>query len=122
MVWGNTTGADRVRQFETGATRDTDTNKPDYEGFLSPLVIRRFGEYMVKHQTQPDGQSRASDNWQKGMPPGEYLKSGWRHFLDWWLEHRGFVSREGLEDALCGLLFNVSGYLHEVLKKRGDGK
>ena len=27
------------RVFETGATRDTDAGKPDYEGFLSPLVI-----------------------------------------------------------------------------------
>jgi hypothetical protein len=46
------------------------------------------------------------------------MKSGWRHFMDWWLEHRGFESREGAEEALCGLLFNVSGYLHELLKNR----
>lgn len=106
-----------VRKFSTGATRDTEEGKPDYEGFLSPLVIKRFGEYMNKHRTQSDGSLRDSDNWQKGMPKDTYIKSGFRHFMDWWLEHRGFKSRDGVEDALCGLLFNVQGYLHEVLKE-----
>ena len=36
--------------------------------------------------------------------------------MDWWLEHRGYKSREGLEDALMGVLFNVMGYTFEVLK------
>jgi hypothetical protein len=107
-----------IRAFETGATRDTDTAKPDFEGFMSPLVVQRFGEYMHKHRVQADGTMRASDNWQKGMPLAEYIKSGWRHFLDWWLAHRGFPSREGIEDALCGILFNVNGYLHELLKAK----
>jgi hypothetical protein len=65
-----------------------------------------------------DGELRASDNWQHGMPLDCYIKSGFRHFIDWWLEHRGERSRAGLEDALCGLMFNVMGYLHEILKKR----
>ena len=106
-----------MREFETGATRDSDEGKPDYEGFLSPLVLARYGEYMLKHQVQPDGALRASDNWQHGMPLDCYIKSAWRHFLDWWLEHRGLPSREGLEDALCALMFNVMGYLHETLRR-----
>lgn len=107
-----------VRRFETGATRDQDTTKPDYEGFLSPLVIEAFGHYMHRHRHQSDGSLRASDNWQRGIPPDAYLKSAWRHFMDWWSLHRG---REGtdadLEEALCALLFNVQGYLHELLKE-----
>jgi len=105
-----------VRTFDTGATRDTDENKPDYEGFLSPLVLVRYGEYMMKHQVQADGDLRSSDNWQQGIPKDAYLKSAFRHFLDWWLEHDGYESREGLEEALCALMFNVMGYLHEELK------
>ena len=105
-----------IRQFETGATRDTEEGKNDYEGFLSPLVIEAYGNYMTKHRKQSDGSLRASDNWQKGIPRDAYMKSAWRHFLDWWKEHRGLGSREGLIDALCALLFNVMGYLHEVLK------
>jgi len=106
-----------MRRFESGATRDTDENKNDYEGFLSPMVIECFGNYMTKHRKQADGNLRASDNWQKGIPKSEYLKSAWRHYLDWWKEHRGIKSKDGLIEALCALMFNVMGYLFEVLKE-----
>jgi len=109
-----------MRQFDTGATRDVEDGKLDYEGFLSPLVLHRFAEYMHLHRVQADGIARDSDNWQKGIPKDAYIKSGFRHFMDWWLEHRGYPSREGLEDALCALLFNVQGYLHEVLTEEED--
>ena len=109
---------DKIRKFATGATRDTDKGKNDYEGFLSPLVIERFGQYMNKHRKQSDGSLRDSDNWQKGIPRDAYIKSAWRHFLDWWKEHRGLTSREGLEDALMALMFNVMGYAHELLKEK----
>lgn len=109
-----------MRKFATGATRNDDTDNVDFEGFLSPLAVQAFGEYMHKHRLQADGQVRESDNWQKGMPLEAYMKSGWRHFHDWWMEHRGYESREGLEDALCGLLFNVNGYLHEIKKRQLD--
>lgn len=107
-----------MRHFPTGATRDTDDKKLDYEGFLSPLVIERFAVYMDKHRHQADGNIRASDNWQKGIPKEVYIKSGWRHFMDWWLAHRGHESREGIEEALCAVIFNAQGYLLEVLKDR----
>lgn len=105
-----------MRTFETGATRNTDDTKPDYEGFLSPLVIERFGEYMTKHRFQADGQVRSSDNWQKGMPKESYMKSGWRHFFSWWKSHRGLKTEEDIEESLCALFFNIQGYLHEHIK------
>ena len=109
-----------VRVFETGATRDGDTNKHDPEGFLSPLVIHRFNQYMHTNRFQTDGNIRDSDNWQKGIPLPAYMKSLWRHFLDLWMHHRGVgdLARETLEDALCGILFNAQGYLHEIVKRR----
>lgn len=111
-----------LREFESGATRDTDTGKLDYEGFLSPAVLECYAQYMHKHRVQTDGSLRASDNWQKGMPFEVYMKSLWRHFKDVWSEHRGLGSQDGLKDALCGVLFNTMGYLHETLKKeREDG-
>ncbi len=109
----------QVRKFETGATRDTDAGKPDYEGFISPLVVERYGEYMNKHRVQSDGEVRDSDNWMRGIPKDAYMKSGWRHFHDWWVAHRGFLSRDGIEEALCALMFNVMGYLHVLLMERG---
>lgn len=111
-----------MRQFNTGAVRDDDTNKHDYEGFLHPLVLERFGAYMHKHRLQPDGKLRDSDNWQKGIPKEQYIKSGFRHFLSWWKEHRGFESEEGMEDAICALIFNAQGYLLETLKKNDTKK
>lgn len=108
---------EKVRQFDGGAIRDLESDKFDYEGFLSPLVLQRYAQYMHKHRDTAAGR-RESDNWQSGMPKAVWMKSGWRHFFDWWSAHRGLPSREGIEDALCGLLFNVMGYLHEVLKER----
>lgn len=110
-----------MRQFETGATRDSDEAKYDYEGFLSPLVLERFAEYMHKNRVQADGKLRASDNWQKGMPPEQYMKSQLRHTIDQWLEHRGFEAREDIEEACCGVMFNVMGYLHEHLMEKYYG-
>jgi hypothetical protein len=110
----------QARVFETGATRDTEENKPDYEGFISPIVLQRYAEYMNKHRIQSDGKLRASDNWQKGIPRDVYIKSLWRHFMDVWLEHRGSKSRDGIEDALCGVLFNAMGYLFEILSRKEE--
>jgi len=106
-----------MRTFKTGATRDDENGKIDPEGFYSPLVVKCFSEYMMKHQKQANGELRHSDNWQKGIGKDVYMKSAWRHFLDIWLEHRGRSSRDGMIDALCGLLFNVQGYLYELLKE-----
>ena len=107
-----------MRDFATGATRNSDEGKYDYEGFLSPLVLERYGEYMNKHRKQADGKLRDSDNWQKGIPLPAYMKSGFRHFFDWWKEHRGIPTQEGIEEALMALLFNVIGYAHEYLKAK----
>jgi hypothetical protein len=110
-----------MREFETGATRDTDENKLDYEGFLSPLVIERYARYMHKHRQQADGNLRSADNWQKGMPRDVYMKSLFRHFMDLWALHRGekdIAISTDTEDVLCAILFNVMGYLFSVLKEK----
>ena len=116
-----------MRQFDTGATRDSETGKNDYEGFLSPAVIETYGDYMHRHRTQADGSLRASDNWQKGIPKDVYMKSLWRHLLDVWFIHRGHkridknIGKEiTLKEALCAVLFNAMGYLHETLKEEKE--
>jgi hypothetical protein len=109
-----------VRTFDTGATRDADLDKIDYEGFLSPLVLERYGQYMHQHRKQSDGKLRASDNWQKGIPITAYMKSKFRHFMDtWkWVRRTPNLPKASLEDSLCAELFNTSGLLHEVLKAK----
>ena len=116
-----------VRIFPSGATRDTDANKLDFEGFLSPLALQAFAEYMHANRVQSDGTLRASDNWQKGIPLDAYMKSMWRHFFAVWSTYRDAKGwSEGGEyenvqiTSLCALLFNVQGMLHEMVKIR-DG-
>jgi len=107
-----------VRKFSTGATRNNEEGKLDYEAFYSPLVMERFAKYMHKHRIQDDGSLRDGDNWQKGIPMDAYMKSGWRHFFDWWKQHRGIKSDEEIEESICALIFNAQGYLFELLKNK----
>ena len=80
-----------LRTFKTGATRDTGKDKLEPHGFLSPEALHRFSEYMHKHRKQSDGSLRDPDNWKKGMPQEEYVKSLLRHAMDFWavLEGQG---------------------------------
>ena len=116
-----------MRTFESGALRNSEEGKLDYEGFLSPLVLRRYAEYLHSHRALEDGTTRDSDNWQQGMPREVYMKSFWRHMMDWWTIHRWretgrLPNRKPLEDAICGVIFNASGYLHELLKEKSETK
>ena len=117
--------ANEMREFTTGATRNVDTGKNDYEGFLSAPVVEAFGNYMTSHRKQADGKLRDSDNWQKGIPKDAYIKSLWRHFLDAWFLHRGYkrIDKQTgeeltMKEVLCAILFNVQGYLYEILKEK----
>lgn len=99
-----------VRTFDTGATRSAQADKLDFRGFLSPIALRAFAEYMHKNRMQPDGSVRASDNWQKGIPLQSYMESMWRHFFAVWEGHENGAVQD---DDLAGLFFNVQGYMHE---------
>lgn len=120
MVPGNLNNMTKKMRDFGGAKRDLDDEKIDLEGFLSPRVLQRYGEYMHKHRKTADG-LRDSDNWQKGsgIPLDVYMKSMWRHFHDVWKSHRGDVEVD-MEDSLCALLFNAMGYLHERIRDKDD--
>lgn len=120
-----------MRTFATGATRDTAEDKLDYEGFLSPLSLEAFAQYLHFHRIQSDGTPRDSDNWQRGIPQDTYMKSLWRHFVDLWKAYRtatGWRFRTPITDvevraqrmgmiwALAALMFNVQGLMHELLR------
>ena len=107
-----------MRKFETGATRNVDTDKYDYEGFFSPLVLERRAAYMHKNRVQADGKLRDADNWQRGIPLSVYMTSAYRHFFSWWKAHRGFPTSELIEESICALMFNCEGYLDVILRAR----
>lgn len=109
------------RTFDTGATRDTAQDKLEYMGFLSPIVLQRFAQYMHKNRHMRDGSLRDSNNWQKGIPLDVYEQSLGRHFVDFWLHHRGWghmAEEADFETVLTAIMFNTMGYLHELLKQR----
>ena len=109
-----------MREFVSGATRDTDATKPDPEGCYHPLVLKAVSDYMAKHSYLPDGSRRASDNWQAGMPRAVWRKSLERHWLDVKLHDKGHgdQAREPMIDALCAVIFNAQGRLLEELLDR----
>ena len=114
-----------MQTFGNGATRTDSDNKLDPEGFLSPAALHCYFEYMHGHRKQADGKIRASDNWQRGVPVWAYMKSLMRHTFDVWSLHRGctVLDRDDgheitREEALCGVIFNALGQLHELVKGR----
>lgn len=121
----------KMQTFPSGATRSSAEGKPDYNGYLDPLVIREFGRYMLKHQIQADGQVRSSSNWKAGITKDAYMSSLWRHFEDLWLLHWGYGPVESPDadkhlvtklEACMAILFNVMGYALEELKAHGENK
>jgi hypothetical protein len=121
MAWGKKAkGGDAPRVFKTGASRNNDTGKLDFDGFFSPLALEAQAEYMNYHRSLEDGSTRDSDNWQKGIPLDAYRKSAWRHFMDVWKFGRGMPIKENFVFAACGLLFNINGWLHVYLKENPD--
>ena len=114
-----TAAAAGPRIFVTGATRSPLNDKLCYAGFMDARVIKRYAEYMHRHREQTDGNLRDPDNWKKGIPIDSYMDSMYRHFMDVWLWHQGYLDEatEEIEEALVALMFNVQGMLFEILKK-----
>lgn len=117
--------ADEMRNFGTGATRNSDEGKLDFEGFFSPLVLERYAQYMNKHRVQADGKVRDSDNWQKLFGEKHLdvcMKSLFRHFFDMWKQHRGYQGQDTLEESICALMFNAQAYLFKLLVDKQNAK
>jgi len=117
----------KVRTFDSGATRDTTQGKLDYVKALSPIVLQRYVQYLDKHRLQPDGNMREFDNWKQGIPIEAYFSGLGRHFIALWLLAQGFPAEDNhgpvmLEDSLAAIIFNCSGWLHEILKAKLQNK
>lgn len=117
---------EQMRTFNTGATRNSDTERIDPEGFLSWRPLEAYFNYMHKNRFQKDGNIRDSDNWQLGIPQRAYGKSLWRHFFDFWKTHRTVGNHKVepspyrndrlIEDGVA-IMFNIMGYLDVELQK-----
>ena len=103
-----------MRKFLSGATRDNDEQKINIIDSFSPLVLRRFAQFMRDHNIKGGELKRNEANWKKGMPKQSYIESKARHFLDAWITHEGYEDGD-IEEMLCADLFNTMGHLHELL-------
>lgn len=109
------------RVFESGANRNSAEGKFDYEGFNSALVDHSFAKYMHHHRKLEDGTLRDSDNWQKGIPKKELMRSFRSHVQDIMLINDGIEVIENgkvvtLEEALNGAKFNLNALILDLLK------
>ena len=116
-----------VRIFNSGATRDNNEGKLEFARFMSPIVLKRFAEYMDLHRKQTDGNLREPDNWMNlfgDKHEDVCLDSLFRHVMDVWLINKGFQTeaREDIEPALCANLFNAQAWLFKVLMDKQERK
>lgn len=112
------------QSFATGATRSSDRDKFDFEGHIAPEVLAYYASYMHKHRVQRDGNIRASDNWQQGIPRYRFVKSLIRHVFEFWRMWRGNAVRNPdngqlftFGDVLCAILFNTMGLIFEMQRR-----
>jgi len=106
-----------MRKFKGGAFRNEDTKKLNYIGSFSPLVLRRFAQFMRDHNIKNGDLQRDEANWKRGMTKQSYIESSLRHFMDAWITHEDYEDGN-IEEMLCANLFNIFGYLHELLVEK----
>lgn len=97
-----------VRNFPTGAMRDTEEGKAHFVECLSFLAMARFGRYMLTCEGK-----YPPDNWRKGIPVKEYEQSMMRHIHKYFANKYEGASFEPEVDHLSAALFNLRGILHE---------
>ena len=119
-----TTQPNKLREFESGAIRNSDKGKLEYRRFFSALVHKRRAEYMDKHRKLEDGTLREPDNWKRGIPSGVCADSLERHMQDIKLYFEGyeFAMTEDIEDALCAVMFNCESILLTILQSEHMNK
>lgn len=84
------------RTFESGAKRDSNSNKPFCHNFKAYSRLR-FGYHMTK------GANKYGDNnWLKGLPNECYLESVDRHLAL-------YISGDRSEDHLSAIIFGIQG-------------
>lgn len=111
-----------MREFATGATRDSDEGKLKYAGFLSSMVLESYAQYMHVHRKQADGKMREPDNWKNGIPTDTYMDCLWRHFMDVYKMWENGVTGPEITESINACLFNLMGYQYELLSREKNLK
>ena len=83
------------QEFETGARRDIEIDKPRYD------LITPFGLERVAWIYATGAQKYGDRNWEKGMPYSRYLSSAERHLKQF---EQGMTDEDHLAQAVWNLL------------------
>lgn len=86
-------------EFDSGARRDIQDDKPRYD-LIPPEPLKRLG-FLYQRGAKKYGEH----NWSKGMPCSRYLSSAMRH-----LEQARSGDKE--EDHLAAVIWNVMAIIH----------
>lgn len=97
-----------MRQFATGAVRDSEDGKEDYIETISWTAFARYAAYMTSKKTK-----YGQGNFKKGIPIEAYEKSLVRHLQKYLANKYEGGQTERDEDHLSAILFNVFGIMHE---------
>lgn len=106
-----------MRQFETGAVRDSEDGKEDYIETISWTAFRRYAQYMTGKKNK-----YGAGNFKKGIPIESYEKSLVRHVQKYLANRHEDGNFEKEEDHLSAILFNVFGIIHEEEKAKTEIK
>jgi len=93
--------------FETGAVRDIQTNKPRYD-LISPLALKRVAQLMARGAEKYDER-----NWEKGIPMSRCYASMLRHAFQ-------YGTGDTDEDHLAAVCFNAMAIMHFEENQRFD--
>lgn len=90
------------QEFETGARRDIQEDKPRPD-LLSPFALERIAWVYAR-----GAQKYGDRNWEKGMPLGRYLASAERHLMQ-------FKQGDRDEDHLAQAAWNLIAIMHHQM-------
>jgi len=108
-----------METYESGATRTSEDGRLSYVRGLSPVVLRRYLQYLAKHRKQADGSMREFDNWKQGIPMRRSFDGLGRHFFTLWLLMEGLdiyddSGQVDIQDVLCAIMFNTMCMLYQM--------
>lgn len=96
-----------VTHFESGAIRDSQEGKEEYQEAISDLTLRRYALYMLS-QAKKYGKG----NWKKGISSESYSNSLDRHLNKYRIKKNWGIDIEPGVDHLSAALFNLQGLIH----------
>lgn len=86
------------KEFATGAVRDTSSGKGRFD------LIPAYPLFRLAKLYEAGSLKYAERNWEKGIPTGRFMDSGFRHLMN-------YQNGDRSEDHLAAVLWNICGLI-----------